>query len=869
MKKIKLLNNIKEKTNSKKPKKKKALWKTLLSICLVLAIGVISTGLLFALYIVITSPNFEKQELYQQEPTILYDINGDELARVGAENSTVITYDDLPDVLIDALIATEDSRFFQHNGVDLFRFIKASIGQVLGKKDSGGASTLSMQVMKRTYNGDDADGIDGIIRKFKDIYMAVFKLEANYTKEEIIEFYLNSQWFANDGNINYSGIVGIEQASWYYFNKSSKDLNLAEASLLVGMFQNPTYYRPYKYPERARTRQTTVLKLMVRHGYITESQMEDVLAIPIESLLASQDVNNSEIKVESKQAFIDYVLAEVERDLDISPSRGGLKIYTTFDPKVQDVLEQVENGDIYKFPSDVLQEGIAVTSTSDGSIVALSGGRNYSAKGTNFSIIKNQPGSTAKPLVDYAMYIENITQSTYAMLFDEKTTYSTGASISNYDNKFRGLLTMRESLVDSRNIPALRVFKEVTALDDNLIPNYLHSIGIDYGGTLYESASIGGFDGISPLAMSAAYAVFGRGGYYIEPYAYTKVIYSDGKVYNNSYTREKVLEESTAYLINNILIDVYGGQGPGGSTQIGGKTGTTNLDSDTKRKYGLSSGAINDAWIVSYSKSHSIALWLGYDSLSKQATDYKENGFSFTSNTGGTARRRIMNGLATKIHVKNSTFSVPKTVIGVNIELETFPPQLCSEFTPDTKDDNKCNKEYFVKGTEPTEVSQRYSRLDNPTNGSYDYSGNTITLKWDGIETPDAINTTYLTEFFKKYYGEYADKYYKERISYNNSKIGSLGYRIYLQDSSGSEREIGYTNSTSFNYNISTGGDYTFIIKSSYSIFKDNMSNGLTINTRTIDSNIGDMVDPDNQGENGNPETPNTPGDDNQDDNLN
>ena len=220
--KINLRKSKKTKEKPKKEKEKKSLFKTILSIVLFVAIILISIFLIFALYVVVTSPDFDKTKLYQKEPTILYDKNGDELTRVGAKDSTLVTYDEIPDVLIDALVATEDSRFFQHNGLDLFRFLKASVLQVLGKSYAGGASTLSMQVIKNTYTSKEDEGIKGIIRKFTDIYMAVFKLEANYTKEEIIEFYFNSQWFANAGNVNVKdGIWGIEQASLYFFNKST------------------------------------------------------------------------------------------------------------------------------------------------------------------------------------------------------------------------------------------------------------------------------------------------------------------------------------------------------------------------------------------------------------------------------------------------------------------------------------------------------------------------------------------------------------------------------------------------------------------------------------------------------------------------
>jgi len=834
MKKIKLKKKP-IKRNTSKNKSEKKLWKTILSWGLLGAIALISIFLIFALYIVISSPDFKKEELYQKEPTILYDKNGEEFARVGSEDSTIVTYDEIPDVLIDALIATEDSRFFQHNGLDLFRFLKASVLQLVGSNNAGGASTLSMQVIKNTYTSNESKGLQGIIRKFTDIYMSVFKLEANYTKEEIIEFYLNSQWFANSGDVNTSGILGVERASQYYFGKSVKDITLAEASLMAGMFQNPYRYNPYRNPEGCRNRQTTVLKLLVRHGYITEEQKDAVLAIPISSMLAQRE--NTGVKVESNQAFIDYVINEVINDLKLDASQTGLKIYTTYDPKVQAVVEKAENGEFYEFPNDVVEEGIAITSTKDGSIVAMSGGRNYLAKGTNFALAKNQPGSTAKPIFDYSMYIEHISQSTYAMFLDEATTYSNGASISNYDRKHKGLITMREALDDSRNIPALLAFKEVAKEDINIIKDFVHSVGIDYGKELYESASIGGFDGVSPLELSAAYATFARGGYYIEPYSYTKVINTEtNKEYNYSYTKEQVMEESTAYMITNILIDAYGGRSASGA-QTAGKTGTTNLDSDTKDRYGLPYGALTDAWIVSYSPSYSIALWYGYDMLTK---DSAENKYYLTSSTGGTGRRQMMNGLATNIHEKNQSFKTPKAITTAKVELETFPAQLCSEYTPD----DLCKKEYFVSGTEPTEVSTRYSKLENPTNGEYTFSGNTITLKWTPIEKPNSISSTYLKEHFNEYYADYADKYYEKRKEYNKNNIGTLGYEIYLKEN-GKETYLGYTNSDSFNYNITLGGEYTFIVKSAYSIFKNNMSTGLEINAKTIDNNVNDLVEDD------------------------
>ena len=848
MKKLNLKFLKKEKkAKEKKPKEKRSVWKTILNIVLIGAIFLVSLILVFILYIVITSPDFEKKELFQVEPTIIYDKNGVELARVGEEDSKNITYDEFPKVLIDALIATEDSRFFQHNGLDLYRFMKTVGKTLVGSDDAGGASTISMQVIKNTYTKGTEEAKEGkvqkFVRKFRDIYMSLFKLEPNYTKEEIIEFYLNSQWFANSANINTAGTYGVERASQYYFGKSVKDVNLAEATMMVGMFQNPSRYNPYRFPERCRARQKTVLSLMVRHGYITEEEMNEVLNIPLESMLVSKDIKSSSFTVENYQAFVDYVIEEVKNDLDLDARHDSLKIYTTFDPEVQKYLQNVEDGAAYKWPDDAIQEGIAVTSVVDGSIVAMSGGRGYVAQGTNRAAgINRQPGSTAKPIVDYAMYVENVSQSSYAMLLDEKTTYSNGSSISNYDNRYRGLLTMRESLRDSRNIPALRAFKAVAKIDINLMVDFLHNIGIDYGPELYESASIGGFTkGVSPLQMSAAYAVFGRGGYYIEPYSYTKVVNNtDGKEYNNNYSKVQVLEESTAYIINNLLKTAYGGQTAAGA-DTGGKTGTTNLDSATKKKYKLPGGAAMDSWIMSYSPSYSIALWHGYDEIEDDAATTKHY---LLSGTLGSARRRIMNYLAKNIHVKNEKFKVPKSVSAVKIEQGTIPPKLCSNNTPE----KLCITEYFVSGTEPTKVSTRYLTLDNPTNGSAAIQSGIANLSWTGIAMPQELDNTYLQEYFKEYYGEYAEKYYNQRVAENANLLGVLGYDIYLGDT-----KVGFTTNTSFTYSGYVGGD--FVIKATYSKFPQAASTGLLIQgtgaaptVPTTPENNTTTTDPNNNG---------------------
>ncbi len=829
--------NIKKKTSKKN---------TVLIILISLGIVVASAILAFALFIIITSPDFVAQELYTKEPTVLYDKNGSEIARIGNENVELITYSDLPQVLVDALIATEDSRFFQHNGFDAARFIRASLGQLAGQ-NAGGASTLSMQVIKNTYtDATKTEGVEGIVRKFTDIYMAVFKLEASYTKEEIIEFYLNSQWLGGGGT-NFASINGVEQGSQYFFGKSVSDLTLAEASLLIGMFNAPNAYNPYTNPELASQRQSTVLGLMVRHGYITEEEREFAEAIPVQSLLADHSTENTDMF----QAFIDYTLLKVQEETGDNPYKTPMEIYTTLDPDIQEVLYSLENEEIYTFNSDSVQFGMAVTSTQDGSVLALSGGRNYVAQGLNRAVSQDyrghakQPGSAAKIILDYGPYIEYLNGSTGTLFLDRPWTYSTGGSVVNADRQYWGEMTMRRALINSRNVPAIQAIQQVVSeVGMDQIAEFATSLGIDdYGTDFVEAKGLGGFTwGTDPLAMSAAYAAFARGGIYIEPYTFTRITYIETEEeYVHSVEQTRVMSEETAYMITDILVDA-GASGVGGNfsirgTDIAAKGGTSTISASDAEAYDIPRSATPNHWNITYSPDYAIALWLGHDKLT--------DGY-LTSGTGYNPRRQIMAAVATRIYETGSRFEQPSGVVEATIELGTYPLQLASEYTPSSLK----STELFKAGYEPTEVSTRFSTLEDPTNGAYTYDGSTIRITWDAIETPDAIDPDYLEEYFNgyfsNYYERYAQEYYQARITYNDTYIGNIGYQVYLQDASGNLVSLGYTTNNYYTYTASPGGNYTFVVKSAYSIFKDNMSNGLTITANTnMDTNVEDIVDPD------------------------
>ena len=410
---------------------------------------------------------------------------------------------------------------------------------------------------------------------------------------------------------------------------------------------------------------------------------------------------------------------------------------------------------------------------------------------------------------------------------------------------------MRTALIESRNIPALKAFQAVYKENPDYIIDFVHSLGINYGADLYESASIGGFEGISPIQMSAAYAAFGRGGYYIEPYSYTKLeIIETGEIIEYKYEKEKVMSEETAYMITDMLVSAaengVGGVSVSG-TDIAAKSGTSNVDRSWAEQNGIPTSATRDSWNVTYSPEYSIALWLGYDKTTKE--DY------LTVSVGNKARKAIMKTVGSKVYSKNKTFSKPSGVIEVEIEKETIPLQLASEYTPD----NLRSVELFKEGTEPTEVSTRFAKLDAPTNGKYTFNGTTVNLTWTGIKTPKAIDTSNLQTYFNTYFDKHASRYYEQRLNYNNSYIGKLGYQIFKKESNGNLTFIGSTENTNYSFNINPtdSGTVTYVVKSTYTLFTSNMSDGLEIKVNLgMDSNVGDIIE-DNTNNNNSTEKPN------------
>ena len=796
---------IKKKKTKIDEKKKKKIFSKIITIILILMLLGILAVFAFIGYIVISAPEFNPTNLYRKESSIVYDNNGEVIAKLGTEIRKTITYDEMPEVLVDAIIATEDSRFFQHNGVDLPRFTKAVIGQLMGNSGAGGGSTITMQISKNAYTTSISTGIEGIIRKFTDIYLSVFKIEKKYSKKQILEYYVNIPGLGSNS-------FGVAEASETYFGKNVSELNLSEAALIAGLFQAPTAYNPYLHPEAAEARRAVVLRLMRRHGYITEEEEEMANAISVESLLGVKSYSSP------YQNFIDVVVDEILEKTGESPYNTPMKIYTTMDKAKQDHLNSIVNGGKYTWVNDNVQVGIAVTDVENGGILALSGGRNTVAMGLNRATdLKKHPGSTAKPIFDYGPGVEYNNWSTYTPFIDEPWSYSNGGQIKNWDDGFYGFLSLKRALGLSRNIPALKAFQNV---QNKKIKEFATSLGIKpelEDGYVHEAHALGAFDGVSPLQMAVAYSSFANGGYHIDPYTITKIVYLDSNQTKEfKPTKVKVMSDASAYIITNSLIWAVDSGVSSGSKiagrQVASKTGTSNFDYQTLNAYKLPYSAVKDYWVVGYTPKISIGLWYGYDKITDGYNTLADN-----------SRKDKVFNLVMRGMVDDSpkNFTIPKSVVAVEVENGTVPAMLPSENTPK----NMITTEYFKSGTEPTEISPRYMQLNNPTGLNVEVENGIANISWNAVNIPYYYTESWMNEHIKDGIGDKKENYIKYR-NQEIEKLGEFGYDIYLVNN-GNEKYIKTTTETNTSIDIKQyTGEIKIIVKTTWANDKATTSSG-------------------------------------------
>ena len=663
---------------------------TIVFLSIIMIVLLVFAG--FSTYIYLTAPEFKSELLYRKESSNIYDLSGKLITTIGNEKRIIVDYDELPQVLIDAIIATEDSRFFEHKGLDIYRFVKAGYGFLTGN-DAGGASTITMQVSKNTFTSTESHGFNGIVRKFTDIYLSIFKIEQDYSKKEIMEFYVNSPYLG-------AGAYGVEMASKVYFNKSVKDLNLVEAAMIAGMFQAPGEYDPYVNPDKTNVRKNEVINLMLRHGYIDEEEAKFAKKVSVENIIKKQ--NGS---INKYQGFIDTVVQEVIDRTGNNPYEVSMDIYSTMDRSRQDIINSFYNK--HKFKDKKVQVGIGVIDNKTGAIVAVGAGRNKKSEmSLNYATqISRHPGSAAKPIFDYGPGIEYNGWGTHTMFEDKPVRYTKGGVMHNVDGKYQGPLTLEQCLVRSRNTCALQAFQKV---QNSKINKFVTSLGIvpEYFGKskyIHEAHSIGAFKGVSPVQLAGAYSAFGNGGYFTEPHSVTKIVYKNGdkeEIREFNYEKKRVMKDTTAYMIATMLKKAVRAGVRIKGTDISAKTGTSSYDDKYLKKLGLSTRVVQDVWTVTFSPDYSVAIWYGYDKLTKKTYN--------TSSHAWSERVKIQREVVNKVMNKNSRFKRPSGIVAARVSVGSNPPLLSSSG----------QVHLFVKGTQPTRravVKKAVVKEETPT----------------------------------------------------------------------------------------------------------------------------------------------------------
>ncbi|MDQ0255252.1 penicillin-binding protein 1A [Evansella vedderi] len=701
-----------ENKKKNKPNRKLLMKRILLTLGITMLIMIIAGGIT-AYAIIRDAPELDPERLTLAQNPSIYSRDGELITSLEAgENRRLASIDEIPQVLIDAVIAVEDVRFYDHFGIDMRRIGGAVVANITRGFGAEGASTITQQVVKNLF----LDPSKNWTRKIQEQYLAI-KLEREYSKDQILEMYLNA--------INFSGNrYGVVWAADYFFSKELSELTIEDAALLAGIPQRPNHFNPYTNPEGAETRRNTVIALMERHGKITPEEAEAARSVSVEDQL-----NPSETEPFQYQAFIDQVLNEVEAIEGIEMSdiyTSGLKIYTTLDTRLQEHVEYVmQSGEVINFPDEKYQAGITVLDTKTGEVLALGGMRTPAEGVRNWNWAVNprrQPGSAIKPILDYGPAVDELKWSTYHQILDEPHTYTNSSQqIRNFDRTYRGYVSMREAMRISLNVPAVKAFQ---AVGIEKVKEFGERLGLNLD-TIEEPYAIGGFTrGVSSYQMAGAYAAFGNNGEFIKPHTVTRIEFPDGQVIDLTPEPVIAMNDYTAFMITDIMKTVVqSGTGTNAAVSgvpIAGKTGSTNFTEEERQRYGIENG-IKDSWFAGYSTEITAAVWTGYDTPA--------DGWILQDGQQNRIAQHIFREVMTFAHEERevSDFTRPDSVVRVGIERSTG--LLPSDYTPESE----IVYEYFVRGTEPSEVSEEFVEAE-PVQGlqaTYDEENHKILIQWN------------------------------------------------------------------------------------------------------------------------------------------
>ncbi|MDP6532325.1 MAG: PBP1A family penicillin-binding protein [Candidatus Marinimicrobia bacterium] len=697
-------------------------WPQIIKKSAVFLSGCALAVILYLLFLSRDLPSIEQLENYDPNlVTRIYSADGKVLHELYLEKRVFVSLDQIPEYMQDAVIASEDQRFRSHWGISLRDVLRAVVINTLSMSYTQGFSSLTQQLARNLY--DTIGFKKTITRKLKEIITAI-QIERTYTKDEILEMYLNSVHFGH-------GTYGVQAAAKRYFGKEARELTLDESALLVGVLPAPARYTPVRYPEKSLRRRDTVLKLMLNQKRITPAMYSEARAMSLETVLGEQSRGKAPYFTE----YVRRILEKEDESLGINIYRDGLKIYTTLDSRLQEVAERAVsqsielnqsklnkrifndqeefetlgylsifpedtvrmmmegNGELYKeLRSQLLvQSAFVAIDSKTGAILAMIGGRpDYTDQFNRAVQAKRQPGSVFKPMV-YATAIENgytVTEQLQNQPVVLNVQNADGEWVKwkprNYDNKTGGLTTMREGLRRSLNLISVRMVQKGLAPAQQ-VKKTAQRMGVSTDIRAVDAIALGTSE-VYLLEMVGAYSIFSNKGVHNEPFAITRIEDRFGSVLKEYRPiKNEVLSSETSYMMTNLMQTVLD-RGTGGSSRwkyhfyhpAAGKTGTTQ--------------GWTDAWFVGFSPFITAGVWTGVDDA-RVSLGKGQDG----SKAALPVWARFMRDAHDTLGYKRVGFDRPESIIEMKICSITklVPTEFCPlESTP----------EVFIENTQPTKT---------------------------------------------------------------------------------------------------------------------------------------------------------------------
>lgn len=681
---------------SKNKKRRIITWQNILIFFFILSFAAVGAGAGLFFSYVKDAPAFDPSKLKPSETSFVYDDKENMIAELhGEQNRIPVSLEEVPADVVNAFIAIEDQYFYTHKGINIKSIIGSLVTNYIIRDGYRGASTITQQLVKNAFLSPEQTWS----RKAQEAWLAI-QLERHYSKDQIMEFYLNQSYFGHTA-------YGVEAGSNVYFGKSVGELTLAEAAMLVGITKGPEIYSPYTNFDRAKERQEIILNTMAEVEFISAEEAEAAKKEEI------QLIGLKNVKADYRAPyFTDYVVqetaAQLQKELGISVDDAykkiyneGLKIYTTVDIKIQEAAEKVlADPNNYPYSKEDEKGGIqpqaaaVIIDPHNGYIKALVGGREHQKRlGFNRATQAfRQPGSTFKPIVAYAAALDmGYTPAT--VVDDSPVAYPSGGKQEwrpkNYTNDFKGLTTVRKAIANSVNIVAIKVFNDV-GVDRGI--EYAQNLGIKnfvLTGSNNDRnlpTALGGITkGVTPLELISSFGAFSNDGIHVEPLAILRVEDKNGRVLIENRADEWVATSpQVAYMMTDMLRSVVT-EGTGRRLAsfpypVAGKTGTTSDDVDV--------------WWVGYTPYYAGTVWMGHDEPT-----------TMRNVAGGYQPALMWKQIMEVAHqgLEKKAFTKPEGIVGP-IDVCTVSGKLPGELCSRDPRGSTIRKEYFIKGTEPKDT---------------------------------------------------------------------------------------------------------------------------------------------------------------------